>query len=104
VEAGESRSWGRTEGSRDRVVAVPPAGARGVTIDRARRVRGRDERGFFPYFDTRDGRSSEGCGIAAGRTMDPRWNVAPKQCPLFSLFICGRLEQLQETLYILSKC
>jgi hypothetical protein len=30
---------------------------------------------------------SEGCGITAGKTIDPRWNAAPKRCPLFTLFI-----------------
>jgi hypothetical protein len=45
----------------------------------------------------RDGRRSEGCGIG-GRTMDPRWNVAPKRCQLFSLFIYDEREMRDERL------
>ena len=37
-------------------------------------------------FVARDGCRSEGCGNAAGRTMDPCWNVATKKCPRFVLF------------------
>jgi hypothetical protein len=55
------------------------------------------ERGFFPfhiYFVASNEDRREDCGIVAGRTMSPRYNIASKKCPLFSLFSCGRINAM----------
>ena len=105
--AGAGAGWGHA------VAARPPVGGHGrrrsqlragaaswvrATIGELRCGGGRMNRGIegesrerFPFECFRKGQASErGCGNAGGRTTHLRENVAPKRCPLFSLFSCER--------------